>query len=66
MFNNIIILGGNTSNNLSWIRKMENIYSKSYNVSILEFDNWKDDTMIDFDRESDKLIKLWMGKGNMQ
>lgn len=64
MIDNIIILGGNTPNNIKWLQKMTNVYEKDYNVFILSFDNWKNNTMIDFEKESKKLIKLCNGKEN--
>lgn len=43
---------------------MEKLYKKDYNVYSLFFDNWKDNTMIDFNKESQKLINLCKGKEN--
>lgn len=50
MHNDIIILGGNTSNNIKWLRQMVNVYKKNYNVFSLFFDNWEDNSMIDFEK----------------
>lgn len=61
---NVIILGGNTSNNIKWLEKLKSVYAKNYNVSTLFFDNWKDNTMIDFNKEGQKLIKLCEEKEN--
>lgn len=62
MHNDIIILGGNTSNNIKWLRQMVNVYKKNYNVFSLFFDNWEDNSMIDFEKEGKKLRKLCKGK----
>ncbi len=55
---NVIILGGNTPNNISWIENMKRVYKKNYKVSTLFFDHWKDNTKIDFEKESEKLRAL--------
>ena len=62
MHNDIIILGGNTSNNIKWMRQMVNVYKKNYNVFSLFFDNWEDNSMIDFEKEGKKLRQLCKGK----
>ena len=49
MNNDVIILGGNTPNNVKWLKQMEKVYKKDYNVSTLSFDNWKDSSMLDFE-----------------
>lgn len=64
MHNDIIILGGNTSNNIKWLRQMVNVYKKNYNVFSLFFDNWEDNSMIDFEKEEKKLRQLCKGKKN--
>lgn len=64
MHNDIIILGGNTSNNVKWLKQMVNVYKKNYNVFALSFDNWKDNSMIDFKKEGKKLIQLCDKKEN--
>ena len=64
MSNDIIILGGNTPNNVKWLKQMEKVYKKDYNVSTLSFDNWKDSSMLDFEKESKKLIELCDKKEN--
>ena len=64
MHNDIIILGGNTSNNIKWLRQMVNVYKKNYNVFSLFFDNWEDNSMIDFEKEGKKLRQLCKGKKN--
>ena len=58
MHNNIIILGGNTSNNIKWLKKMTDVYKNDYNVLTISFDNWQDNSMINFKKESKKLINL--------
>ncbi len=54
----LIILGGNTPNNIKWIKCMKKYYSEYYNVNIIYYDNWKNNTDINFDIESKKLIEL--------
>lgn len=61
---NVIILGGNSPNNINWIKSMEKTYKTDYNVSTLSFDNWQDNTMINFNRESKKLVSLCEEKEN--
>ena len=41
---------------------MEKTYKTDYNVSTLSFDNWQDNTMINFNRESKKLVSLMRKK----
>lgn len=64
MKNELIILGENTPNNINWIKRMNDIYKSDYNVSTLFFENWKDNTMIDFDKEIKKLVSLCKNTDN--
>lgn len=64
MKKDIIILGGNTSNNVKWLKQMTDVYKKDYNVFSLPFDNWKDNSMIDLKKEGKKLIQLCDKKKN--
>lgn len=54
----MLILGGNSKNNISWINELENNYSASYDVSKVEYDNWYNDNEMDFDYEIEKVGKL--------
>jgi hypothetical protein len=58
MKKNVIILGGNTNKNIPWINRMQEEYSLDYNVITLFFDNWKDNSDIDFDIELLKLREI--------
>ena len=56
---NLIILGGNSKNNIPWIKEMEESYKKDYNVSTLFYDNWDEENKdIDFDLELNKLVEI--------
>ena len=54
MKKNIIILGGNSSNNKKWLKQMELTYQKDYNVYGVYYDNWENNTDIDFNIELEK------------
>ena len=54
----IIILGGNNKSNISWLKKMEKVYSKDYDVISIYFDNWTLNSDINFDIELKKLINI--------
>ena len=58
MKKNIIILGGNSSNNKKWLKQMELTYQKDYNVYGVYYDNWENNTDIDFNIELEKLENL--------
>ena len=58
MKENIIILGGNSSNNIKWIKDMEELYKINYNVYTIYYDNWKDNSDINLDNELLKLKEL--------
>jgi hypothetical protein len=55
---NLLILGGNSSNNSAWINKMKTNYSIDYNVEILEYDNWKVNKSVNIETEMEKLMYL--------
>jgi len=52
---NLLILGGNSGNNIKWIKAMQKKYSEDYNTRTIFFDNWHDNTDLDFSKE---LVKL--------
>ncbi len=54
MKKNIVILGGNTSNNLDWLKKIKNLY-KTDNVYELAYTHWNTDKELDFELELSKL-----------
>ena len=54
----MLILGGNSKNNISWINELKNNYSANYDVSKVEYDNWYNDKEMDFDYEIEKVGKL--------
>ena len=58
IYNNIIILEENASNDIKWLKNMTDVHKNDYNVFTISFDNWQDNTMIDFKKESKKLINL--------
>jgi len=58
MKKNIIILGGNSSKNIKWLKQMEVTYKNDYNVYGVYYDNWFNNTDIDFEIELKKLENL--------
>ena len=44
MYNNIIILEGNASNDIKWLKNMTDVHKNDYNVFTISFDNWQDNT----------------------
>lgn len=53
---NILILGGNTSNNLSWINKYTKEYQKNNKVKSIKYDHWNTNNKIDRELELNKVI----------
>ena len=58
MKKNIIILGGNSTKNIKWLKQMELTYNNDYNVYGVYYDNWLNNTDIDFELELNKLKNL--------
>lgn len=54
----IVVLGGNNNCNIKWLEKMRLIYQKDYEISLLYYDNWVDNSNINFDIELKKLKEL--------
>lgn len=54
----VIILGGNNNCNIKWLKRMNLTYKKDYEVTTVYYDNWVDNTDIDFDIELKKLKEL--------
>lgn len=55
---NIILLGGNTKNNIEWIKKTKKQFVQDYNVYELYYDHWYNDDEINIDIELDKLVNI--------
>ncbi len=51
----IILLGGNSNVNLSWIDKMDKELSKDYQVDKIYYDHWFNNNEMDIIKELDKL-----------
>ena len=58
MKKNIIILGGNSSNNIKWLKQMELTYKNDYNVYGVYYDNWFNNTDINYELELNKLKNI--------
>jgi hypothetical protein len=56
----LIILGGNASNNITWLKKLKKVYEKDYDVITIYYDHWNSDKKIDFDLELKKIKKIVM------
>ena len=54
----LIILGGNNSRNIEWLKKMESTYKIDYDVLTMHYDSWIDNSSIDFNVELVKLQQL--------
>ena len=53
---NLLILGGNTSNNLDWINKITKELKKSNKVKNIKYDHWNTDKELNFEIETNKVI----------
>ena len=58
MNNDLLILGGNSKNNISWLNRITKIFNKNYNVNAIYYEHWNNDSEINFDIELSKLEKL--------
>lgn len=61
---NIILLGGNTKNNIEWIKKTKKQFVQDYNVYELYYDHWYSNSEININSELDKLVKIANKKYN--
>ena len=59
---NVLILGGYSFRNIKWIKDMQELYQKDYDVSIVEYDNWKNNQEMNFEKEIDKIKELLKSK----
>ncbi|MDD4795518.1 MAG: hypothetical protein PHG03_03045 [Bacilli bacterium] len=57
----LIILGGNTSNNSEWIRKIKKTFGKDYDAKEVYYDHWNTGDKINFNAELKKnqAINRW-------
>ena len=55
---NMLILGGNSKKNITWLKKMVELYKSEYNVKTVEYDNWQNDKEMDFDYELEKIRNM--------
>lgn len=53
---NILILGGNTSNNLEWIKKFTKDFQKDNKVKNIKYNHWNTDKELDFELETNKVL----------
>lgn len=53
---NILILGGNTSNNLEWINKFTKEFKKDNKVKNIKYSHWNTDKELDFELETNKVL----------
>lgn len=58
MNNNLLILGGNSKKNISWLNKTIKVFNKDYKTNGIYYDHWNNDNEINFDIELSKLKKL--------
>lgn len=54
---NLLILGGYSKNNISWLKKFKNEFSKDYKVCDIFYEHWTSDNEFDFDIELKKIEK---------
>lgn len=55
---NLIILGGNSKNNISWVKRITKIFSNDYKTHGFYYEHWNNDKEINFDIELDKLKRI--------
>ncbi|MDD4643518.1 MAG: hypothetical protein PHW90_00560 [Bacilli bacterium] len=55
---NVLILGGNSKNNIAWIHKVRKVFTRDYKVNEICYDHWKNNNEINFDVELKKLEKI--------
>lgn len=53
---NLLILGGNTSNNLDWIYKFTKEFKKNNKVKNIKYNHWNTNNLLDFEVETNKVI----------
>ena len=58
MKQNIIILGGNSKNNIKWINDINNLFSSDYQTYNIYYDNWYNNKSINLDDELNKVIEI--------
>lgn len=56
--NKILILGGYSKNNITWLENINKVFSKDYNTFTIKYDNWFNDANMNYDIEIDKIYKL--------
>lgn len=55
---NILILGGNTSNNVTWIKNITNEFKKDNKVNSIHYNHWNTDQELDIDLELNKIKEI--------
>lgn len=55
---NLIILGGNSKNNILWLDKYKQEFSKDYKVYDIFYEHWENNKEINFDIELNKMNKI--------
>ena len=52
---NILILGGYSNKNISWIKEMKEQYSINYNTKIIEYNHWYNNKELNIEQEINKI-----------
>lgn len=55
---NLLILGGNSKKNISWLAKFKNEFSKDYEVKDIFYEHWSNNNEIDLDLELEKTSNM--------
>lgn len=54
----LLILGGNSKNNISWLNKFKNEFKENYEVNEIFYEHWNNNGEIDFDKELKKIESI--------
>lgn len=52
---NLVLLCGQNSDNLPWLEKIGKFFKVTYNINILKYSHWENDSEMNFDVELNKL-----------
>lgn len=60
----MLILGGNSNKNISWVKKAEKEFKEFYNVKGIYYNHWYNEEELNIDKELNKNIKIIEIPGN--
>lgn len=54
---NILILGGNTPNNETWLKKISSPLKKDNKIKTIKYSHWNTESSLDIEKELNKVVK---------